>query len=108
MMEKLNSADLSAMSGKARDDEAARMAQVEPVMLDGKNWYRLSEVCRAMRITTQQGSREATAAHRRKQFEHRRGYRSITYMLVDREGVNLIVTRYCRGAARGEIMRVLK
>ena len=77
--------------------EIERIARLEPLMLeDGTVWYRFADVCNALRVPNSRCYGIITQEHKRKRFVFRMGYRSITELLIDRKGVEVLVIRWSR------------
>lgn len=88
------------------ETDAARIARIQPLMLDGIAWYRFAEVCRALRVPSRRCYGLVPQAHKRRHYVHRAGYRSIIELLIDRQGVEQLVIKFCR-QPRGEVMAKL-
>lgn len=87
----------------APQSDAARVARIEPLILDGVAWYRFAEVCNALRVPVRTCYGIVAPEHKRRHYIFRKGYRSIVELLIDRKGVEQLVIRFCR-EPRGEIM----
>lgn len=94
-------------------DLPARLAGVEPVLLEGARWWPIAEICEALRIPWDRRCYAYSLvppASKRPLVVHGRRMRMIDrrrICVIDRAGVERLVIRYSRGVARGELMAAL-
>lgn len=75
--------------------EGAALAKVEPVSIDGADYYLFGEVCDALRIGSRdRAGRTVSPANKLRRYHFRRGYRSTVDLYLTRAGVRELVTRF--------------
>lgn len=88
-------------------NEATRIQRVEPVIVNGESYYRLEDVCEALRCDKRRASRMIPGEHKRRHYEFHRGYRSRIVSIIDRHAVERLAIKF-GSSPRAEIVASLR
>lgn len=92
------------------NDTVERIGRVRPTVVeDGREWWSLRAVCDALRRSNYQAaSALIPSEHKRRWKDSPRDWkRRKAWCLIDRQGVERLVIRYCHDAPRWVVMAAL-
>lgn len=88
-------------------NELQRINAVDPILVEGVSYYKLSDVCDALRANSRYASRLLQPDMKRRKCEFHRGYRSKIYTIVNRRAVEQLAIKF-GSSPRAEIMANLR